>query len=65
MTNPTTPDSPRDLRPAYQAPRIVTWSAKDLEKRVPHVTACESFDVSGTSVEDRLNPAAPLTPGSY
>jgi hypothetical protein len=46
----------------YEAPRIVSYSAEELEKRIPKVSACESFNQNNDGQLDRL---APKQPQSY
>ena len=47
--------------PSYEPPRIVTYSAEDLDKHTPQVTACESFNPLGFQASD--NPSQPVKPG--
>lgn len=54
-----TPTKNKDIKKsgAYVAPRIVSYSAEELDKHRPRVTACDSFNPNA------FGPSGPTEPG--
>lgn len=63
-----TPDNTNILKSSstngtgYQPPRIITFSAQELESHLPQVSACESFNFINNN-EESFAPLQPMRPG--